>query len=212
MPKQPPQKRTRRHPERFAGKHYMPYAITIGQLTLAWNALHETLAMLFFVAIANGRTRSALEIWNSAVYDRPKRAMLKAAVADNVLSDSQPQFASDVLWLCGEADKLEDSRNSAIHSPLIFHSPSNALSVQRGTAGKVLPLVAFGNPRAMKLHKKDLLTEFRWCRDAAVTLNDFAKSLFFAVGSDAPWPRRPSLPNRGQRKIRQVAQRPARLK
>ena len=39
--------RRRRRTETFAGRNYEPYALAIGQLTLAWNDLHEDLALLF---------------------------------------------------------------------------------------------------------------------------------------------------------------------
>jgi hypothetical protein len=63
--------------ETFAGRRYKPYALAIGQLTLAWNGLHEDLALLFIELLAKGRAYPATDLWNSAAFDRPKRAMLR---------------------------------------------------------------------------------------------------------------------------------------
>jgi len=117
-----------------------------------------------------------------------------------------PRLKEDVLWLLKETDKLEDTRNTAIHSPLLTESNNDILSL-----GDILtyhdilrrhyvaPNIRLKNSRAMKLAQKDLLAEFRWCRDAALLLRDFALSLDAATMPDEiPWPDRHSLPNRGQ--------------
>lgn len=201
----------RRRTETFTGRNYQPYALAIGQLTMAWNDLHEDLALLFIELLANGRAYPAADIWNSSPNDRPKRAMLKAVIATDWddFGSRFPKLASDLTWLLREADKLEDLRNDAVHSPLIYYGHDNAFAVYSGKAGRVLPSVVFGNRRALKLEKKDLLSEFRWCRDAAVILRDFAGSMYSAVAARKPWPQRPSLPNRGQKKRRRAAPRPA---
>lgn len=189
--------------EKFTGRHYRPYVAAIGQLALAWNAFHEDLALLFIELLANGRAYPATDIWNSANYDRPKREMLRAVVKTNWSSHSQySKLAADVEWLLNVADSLEDARNDAVHSPLIFYGRESQLAVIAGYADRVMPSIAHGNKRAMKLGKKDLLSEFRWCRDCAVVLGDFAAALYLAVASRTPWPDRPSLPNRGQKKRR----------
>ena len=104
-----------------------------------------------------------------------------------------------------EVDKLEDARNTAIHSPLLAKSDSNVLILGLSIPIRsVAPNLGLKNFRATKLAQKDLLTEFRWCRDAALLLRDYALSLDFATfpGEDYPWPDRPSLPNRGQKRTR----------
>ena len=126
--------------------------------------------------------------------------------------DRCPKLADDVTWLLDEADKLEDARNDAIHSPLASFAADNIWAQHQGIAGRIVPSVAFGNRRAMKLARKDLLTEFRWCRDASLVLRDFAGEIYQAVAARAAWPDKPSLPNRGQKKRRQNQPPPARAK
>ena len=93
-------------------------------------------------------------------------------------------------------------RNTAIHSPLLAQSDGNVTVLGMSIPVRsVAPNLWLQNPRAMKLAQKDLLTEFRWCRDAALLLRDYALSLDYAtMPEDYPWPERPSLPNRGQKK------------
>jgi hypothetical protein len=45
--------------------------------------------------------------------------MLVAALKAQVdLDRPHPKMSNDVIWICQQADKLEDLRNDAIHSPL----------------------------------------------------------------------------------------------
>jgi hypothetical protein len=195
-------------PEKFTGRNYRPYVIALGQLALAWNDLHEDIALLFIELLANGRAYPATDIWNSANFDRPRRAMLKAVIGTQDDRFKRcPKLAEDVTWLLDEADKLEDARNDAIHSPLTTFTPDNF-----GSIDHIAPSLAFDNRRAMKLARKDLLTEFRWCRDASLVLRDFAEQIYEAVAARTAWPDRPSLPNRGQKKRRQNQPPPIRAK
>lgn len=196
--------------ERFAGKNFRPYVNALGQLALAWNDLHESLALLFIELLASGRAYPATDIWNSAINDRPKRSMIRAILKTwKAPSGHDQKVVEDIIWLLDEADKIEDARNDAVHSPLVFFSPNNWFAQTQGLAGKVSPSLAFGNRRAQKLKNKDLLTEFRWCRDAAVVLRDYASAIYEAVAAPVPWPKRPLLPNRGQKKTRPGRQHPA---
>jgi hypothetical protein len=109
------------------------------------------------------------------------------------------------MWLLDEADKLEDARNDSIHSPLASFAADNIWAQHQGIVGRIVPSVAFGNRRAIKLARKDLLTEFRWCRDASLTLRDFAGEIYEAVAARTAWPDRPSLPNRGRKKDAKIS-------
>lgn len=180
---------------------------------LAWNDLHEDLALLFIELLANGKAYPATDIWNSAGFDRPKRAMLRVVMKTQHERFARcPKLADDVMWLLDEADKLEDARNDSIHSPLASFAADNIWAQHQGIAGRIVPSVAFGNRRAIKLARKDLFTEFRWCRDASLTLRDFAGEIYEAVAARTAWPDRPSLPNRGQKKRRQDQPPPVRAK
>ncbi len=199
---------------------YKPYVIAIGQLAVAWNALHESLALLFIELLANGRAYPATDIWNAAAFDRPKRQLIRALL--RTIDSKYParlRMKVDLEWFLTEIDKVEDARNDAIHAPLTFTPKSGALHSLPidGTAGKpsVVPSTAFDNRRAIKLLNKDLLTEFRWCRDMSVALSKYAGELYDAIaatpcGSDS-WPARPALPNRGGSRKRAGNQRSSRV-
>jgi hypothetical protein len=79
-----PEKR-RRHA--VTSQVYKPYVMAIGQLALAWNELHESLALLFIELLASGRAYPATDIWNAATFDRPKRQLIKptSTVGENRL-------------------------------------------------------------------------------------------------------------------------------
>ena len=185
---------------------YRPYVIAIGQLALAWNDLHESLALLFIELLAQGRGYPATDIWNAVNFDRPKRLLLKAVLrtAEHNHPTKRPRMAQDITWLLGQIDKVEDSRNDAIHSPLTFYDSANELEI-----GKVRPSVSFENRRALRLVDKDLLSEFRWCRDMSLTLRNFTDDIWISLAARDAWPGRPALPNRGQRKTPRSRQRPA---
>jgi hypothetical protein len=211
--KKPPRLWLRHH--RFTEKPYQPYVTAIGQLLLAWSDLHERLAILFWVTTGGGYANRPTAMWNSSNFDRPRREMLKAVVNSSTPKEQAqfPKMVADINWILTETDKLEDARNTAIHAPLYLFGYT---TLQRGSTvrGVVAPNDMLQNPRELKLAQKDLLTEFRWCRDCALVLRDFASQIDAAMGVHVlfPWPDRPSLPNRGQKKRRQTRPRPAQPK
>jgi hypothetical protein len=193
---------------------YGPYVAALGQLALSWNGLHESLSAIFAALLWHEAPGRADALWNSSNLDRPKREMLKAAVVTCPQDDLRrwPTLKDDLLWVMHQTDVLEDARNTAIHSPLfcqITLTPPDGLTVV------VTPGVHRQNPRALRLAKKDLLTEFRWCRDSCMTLSHYVGGIMAVVvwyreyGDNPiilPWPKRPSLPNRGQKKTRRTQQ------
>lgn len=170
-----------------------PYVAALGQLTLAWNELHETLALVFCMVMGGGLVNQYLAIWHAIKVDRAQRdILLAAAKAGDVQGSSYPNLVSDLEWICGKANAVEDARNDALHSPL--------WGSQRGPGTTlVMPMTGLGHVRAQKLQAKNLLTEFRWCRDAAQVLTGFARELDAAMsGFGLSWPDKPAWPNRGQ--------------
>jgi hypothetical protein len=207
-----PEKR-RRHA--VTSQVYKPYVIAIGQLALAWNELHESLALLFIELLANGRAYPATDIWNAATFDRPKRQLIKSLLRTaNLKYPAKPLLKTDLEWLLAQTDKVEDARNDAVHAPLTFTSEGAALSILTSggnkkvpvtiTVNRVVPSTAFDNRRAMKLLNKDLLTEFRWCRDMSLSLTEYVGEVYEAIAANPPgsdaWPTRPALPSRGIKK------------
>lgn len=196
-------KRTRLS-QRYTAREFRPYVTALGQLALAWNDLQESLAGLFWTAMLSGPPQAGdfvdyrpLRIWHAIRSDRSQKDMLRAILVHYRVDWKRPTFIDDVKWLLGAAEGLENARNDAIHSPLFF--------VERSLYGishlgkKVAPADWLFNPRAVSLAKRaDLLAEFRYCRDTAITLSDYAREMDSALlHPRRPWPGRPRLPNRG---------------
>lgn len=202
-------------PSRFAEKEFKPYVIAIGQVALTWNDLHEALAELFVTVMGGGWTKKILSVWNSAGFDRPKRKMLEGAInhMDSMWATRRPKMVADVMWLLQRADDLEEARNNCIHSPLLLLGGLGRLFLalaQNKPPNWIVPQTIRDNPRAKKLAQKDLLSEFRWCRDAAVVLIEFSARIDIALADDREeWPDRPKMPNRGQQKARRRQRRKA---
>jgi hypothetical protein len=186
----PPKRRKRvRFRERFTEKTWRPYVLVIGQLALAWNAFHESLAGIFYLLLSRqselhededeDRDQRPIALWASANFGRAKRQMLKAVVETerDEITKAFPGLKDDLLWILAQADKLEDSRNNSVHYPLIDAGFSLI-------PGWVIPNLLYGNERAKRLVPKegqpipkDILAEFRWCRDAALVLRDFTEAI-----------------------------------
>ena len=190
--------------DRYAGKGFAPYVSALGQLALAWNDLHEALAGLFWT-LMNGPPqegtvvdRTPIHIWHSLRSDLAQREMLKAAVTHSITDwgeNRKEWFKEDVLWVLDKTMDLSHARNDAIHSPLF-------LNVFGPGPATLIPLHFTFNPRAIGLAKRnDLLGEFRYCRDVAITLHDYARLLDGAlVNPQRAWPGRPGMPVRRQKK------------
>ena len=182
---------------------FEPYVTALGQLTLAWNHLHETLAIVFSMVMGGGDVGQYLAIWHAIKVDRAQRdILLAAAKVDELRGPRYPRLVPDLEWICRKADAVEDARNDALHSPL--------WGSQRGPGSTlVIPLTGLGHVRAQKLMAKDLLTDFHWCRDASQVLTGFARELDIAMTEfglawpDRPdWRDRPKAPPRVARQVK----------
>jgi hypothetical protein len=122
--------------------------------------------------------------------DRAQRDMLLAA-AENTFRGAIPTtFHEDVKWLCDRTTSLEDLRNDALHSPYWGN-------IIRESEVIVMPNINLGHIRAQKLFPKNILTEFRYCRDSAIFLSKFAWKMDCALSDcTLPWPDKPVLPAR----------------
>lgn len=176
----------------YTSAQFRPYAIALGQLALAWNGLHVRLCLSFCTAMGGGYSNAFLAVWHAVTSDRQQREMLKSALTSHLEPRLSKRFIDDINWVCERADRIEEERNNALHSPL-WAIP--------GTTGakSVVPLFGLGHKRAKRLAGKDLLVEFRLCRDRAMILDGFVSSIEFALARSAglaprPWPERPSWP------------------
>jgi hypothetical protein len=173
-----------------------PYALAIGELTLAWNQLQERLAMLFWNAINIPHGDVALSMWNIVRSDMVQRELLKAAVKSGAFNDrfNGQQAEADILWLLEKVAILSQRRNDAIHAPLALTLNSEGKKIE--------PHVALGNPRAKGLSNKDLMKELIWYRETSFTLSIFAGAMHECLSRPKiklPWPGRPLLPSLGAR-------------
>jgi hypothetical protein len=193
-----------RHGKRYTAPEFRPYVIALGQLSLAWNDLQESLGALFWTIMSprpfEGMFvhREPLFVWHAIKSDRSQRNMLQAAVNNLTIDWERPLLVREINWLIDRANSLEDLRNDAIHSPLLFATGLGAI-----TKSGIRPADYQFNPRAIKLAKRDdLLAEFRFCRDTAITLADYAHLIDLALinSPTCSWPERPELPNRKPRK------------
>jgi hypothetical protein len=182
-------------PDRFTEPEFRPYVTAIGQAALAWNDLHERLALLFCSIMGGGWIDRPMGVWFSSQFDRPRRAMLRSA-AETATGDEigrHPTLVDDLVWVITQTDKLEDERNNMVHAPLYRVRPARYMF---GLSG-VMPNTMLGNTRAKRLDKSDILFEFRRIRDTALVLRDFASAMDVALTRErVPWPERPSLPAR----------------
>ena len=177
------------HWDRFTEKRYLPYVIAIGQANLAWNSLHDRFALLFCNVMGGGWVNRPLGVWFSSQFDRPRRAMLRAAIETVTANDEHlfPKMVKDLKWLLNEADELENIRNDVIHAPLF--SITDSPEARAMGLPLVWPDSLFGNPRAKNLEGRELLKEFRWLRDKALCLRDFTTLAEVALTDPKrPWP------------------------
>jgi hypothetical protein len=203
----------KRRLQRYTSAEFKPYVVALGQLALAWNDLQESLAGLFWSLNLAGPPEAGdtvnylpLRIWHSIKSDRSQRDMLKALINNLQVDWGRPSLDDDVNFAIERARALEGARNDAIHSPL-FSVDKTLYGVTFGTE-KVAPASWQFNPKAISLAKRDnLLSEFRYCRDAAITLSDYVREIDAAlINRQRPWPGRPSLPTRKPKNIRQGRQ------
>ena len=90
-------------------------ALAIGEVTLEWNKLQESLAALF-ARVLNARSGAmALKVWHSQVSDRAQRQMLRDAIGSSPV-EIREDVVKAIKWLLDEADKLSNRRNQTVHT------------------------------------------------------------------------------------------------
>jgi hypothetical protein len=188
--------------KRFTAPEFKPYALALGQLTLAWNDLHEALASLYWTTKedtlpnpGDSYSNEPLWDWHAVKSDQGQRNKLRVAVNESSADWGRSGLGESIQWLLDQADVLGDSRNDAVHSPLL--SLKGTL-LEAKSSGSVMPNYGTFNRRATKLAKRpDLLAEFRYCRDVAVELAEYARLIDLAlINPGRTWPDRPDLPSR----------------
>jgi hypothetical protein len=176
-------------------KSFQPYVTAIGQAAVAWNGLHEALRDIFW-ALTGANRATGSTIWYSIRSDRGQRGLIRAiAKLNKETGDMSAVVFKRVEWLLGECENLANKRDEVIHAPLISTAKDG-----------IYPNAYTGNPIAKRLLNKELLSEFRWCRDTGMALTDFAMKLHLHIvmpdTAFGPLPEIPSMPNRGQKRSR----------
>jgi hypothetical protein len=167
---------------------FAPYTQAAGEVINAWNKLQEQFNRLFVALTAMPRDM-ATAIWHSARCDSLQRQMLTAALAatpDEKWTGRLSAGKDDIRALIRCASDLAEDRNDAIHAPV-------SLAID---GAKLVPIPVYfnGNPRAKRLKGKDILVEFRRCRDTANLLREFAEKVETALSFPSyAWPDKPAL-------------------
>ena len=175
----------------FRDESFRPLTTALGELTLAWNDLQETLGCLFWAALGFGNGLIPLTIWHAIKVDRAQRDMIEAITKLDALGLDIPAKArKEIAWVLTRVTSLEDQRNDALHSPFI-----------RSRDKEIVPFHGLGHARAKKLKDKNLLKEFRWFYETTIVLRDYAMDLTEVLRRESvAFPDRPRLPNRGDTK------------
>ena len=173
----------------FRSETFQPYAKALGEVSLAWNDFNMVLSSVFGTALKIPNLMVADALWSALTSDRAQRDMLRAVINLKVIGHHIPtKIRSEFKWVLDKADSLEEARNNALHSPLLSDQ------------GSVFAWHQLGHQRAKKLANKDLLKEFGWFYDTAITLRQYIELLGDAIKHPTePLPERPILPNRGLR-------------
>lgn len=188
----------------FTGPEYRSYALAIGQASMAWNYLHEELGVIFTMHVVNAGYDGS-DIWYATNFDRPRRALLKAAIQSaqkathNADIDTRRErYHDEIMWVLAEAERLEDLRNTIFHSPIrYFDEDDERFGLGPGMSADT----SKGNPRAKRLLKGALgLSQIRWFRDSATILGRHTHSTYWSYSLiEQSLPSRPKLPNRGHK-------------
>lgn len=191
----------------FNEDYFVPYTQAIGRVLLAWNDLHERLGTLFADLLGQDSIDRSLVLWHSIRNDLGKRRLLRATLGtlNEQETSKRPKLVGEAEWILNVADRLEGLRDDSAHTPLLFTfldilSMPDLLSASDIFQMEVTPHVAFYNPRAIRMSKKDLLIEYEYARERILRLRDYVIAIDAAwSNTPLPWPDRPDLPERKPR-------------
>ena len=172
------------------------HAADIGSIAIAWNGLHVVLGEIFVDVIAPDKKRIVLAAWSAVPNDRSKRAMLESAAV--MAFGRKSKFVIELKWALGKMNRLEDSRNDAVHTPY-------AISMGGDEGFQFIPYVWSESPRAKALWDRDLKLEFASYLKNIDSITKFARALgkmIHAPALDPAWPKRPSLPRPAQAQVK----------
>jgi hypothetical protein len=174
-----------------------PYLHELALVVAAWNELHLELSQLFCTVAGIREMLTGLRIWHSTDSDRAQRKLLREALHGDLqhlprVKEKGKLFADkakrEVKFILDKVDGISGPRNDAIHSPYLFESNGEEITM--------CAFDFFQSPRAKALSGKDLLVEFQRQRGIANTLSAYSQGIRLALylSPEPPWPARPKLP------------------
>lgn len=167
---------------------FAPYLKAVGEVVNAWNKLQDQLLKIF-LSITGMPQDMAAAVWHAPRSDSVQRDMLRAALRatpDDKWSGRLATARDDIFSLLNRADKLSEERNDAVHAPVSLAIDGDKLVP--------FPMYFFGHPKAIRLKGKDIVPEFKRCKDAAITLREYAEKIETGLNfSTYPWPDKPAL-------------------
>ena len=171
-----------------------PYLHELALVVIAWNGLHLELSQLFCTVAGIQDMATGLRIWHSTDNDRAQRKLLREAIRGDLrhlprVKAKGEAFAEkakkDIDYILEKADEISGPRNDAIHSPYLFETNKNQITMRA--------FDFFMSPRAKAQSTKDLLAEFQKQRNTASALSAFSQGIRLALylTPEPPWPIRP---------------------
>lgn len=177
-------------------------AVEIGKLVFAWGNLHIALSHIFSFVLDQSVMGVPHAVWHSTPSDRTQRGMLAAAINKCTYPGSRKKrphvtdrLIESAQWLLKEVDALANQRNTIVHSGYLIHQkPDKTL----------IPVFnPLSGPKALASYGKVVLpNDIQHLRRKTEVLADYATAIHWALSKPdggRPWPKKPSLPTRGQR-------------
>lgn len=168
-----------------------PTALELGKLVFAYNRMQDKLNKLYWAMLGFEHGTRADEEWNKLRSDRDQRKLLRDAAKKKVWPKAFETITirEDIEWLLDEVDNVGERRNDSIHASFVM------ITDGLGTSAASNPFS--GSQRSKNLVGKDLLIEFRWYRQCAETLAQYAQAIQYHVlftDRYPQFPKRPVLP------------------
>ena len=190
-------------------------ATDLGHVAIEWNHLCGTLGWAFAALMLPKDTGTSLAAWGAITSDRSQRQMLAAAIHAELAQTDKVRRG--MQWALDEASKIGSRRDNIIHAP---YKPE-----EDGDGGVRLVVADLhGNRQVAYLKNRDIETEMKAVRDAALALSGYVAALTQLLLRDerAPLPQKPAAqswrprgsqtaisPSRSTRTKRPLPQRPS---
>lgn len=179
-----------RKPSPYSQKAHDAHALLIGDVSIAWNGLHEKFYSLFaWVVRGDGNLELPYRIWHSLQSDSAQRGMLRATVA----TTKNKRLIRAVDWLVKQAEKIGKERNALVHTPIVgeFGDDMKLKIIPSRLGGRENHLQEFAKkPKAADWQRVRgnlrVLAQYA----SMVEINQFYPTLGAAP---PPWPYRPRL-------------------